>query len=171
MIHIRISKIIVAVSCALLAFLPGINNIIDYNINLVHVQHVLMMDTHVVDVGSSGIRSIESPFVHHLAYVSIIITELLIGILGIWGSIELWKARHNAVQFNTKKAKVIWSMTLGLLVWFTGFLVIGGEWFLMWLSEEWNSQQAAFRLVIPFMLGLIYVSSKDEDFKEANLQV
>ncbi len=170
MIHIRISKIIVALSCALLAFLPGINNIIDYEVNLVHVQHVLMMDTHVVTVDSSGIRSIDSPFVHHLAYILIIITELLIGILGFWGSLDLWKARHDVQLFNRKKGKVIWSMTLGVLVWFTGFLVIGGEWFLMWLSEEWNSQQAAFRLVIPFLLGLIFISSKDEDFKTPEIK-
>ena len=164
MIHIRISKIIVALSCAILALLPGFNNIIDYNVNLVHVQHVLMMDTHVVEVGSSGMRSIQSPFIHHLAYISIIISELLIGVLGIWGCIDLWKVRKDANLFNQNKTKVIWSMTLGVLVWFTGFMVIGGEWFLMWLSEEWNSQQAAFRLVVPFMLGLIYVSAKDEEF-------
>ena len=166
MIQIRISKIILAVSCALLAFLPGINNVVDFEVNMVHVQHVLMMDTHVVDVGSKAIRDIHSPLIHKLAYISIIIAEWLIGIFGIWGSIEMWKARHSASLFNRSKGKVIIAMTLGVMVWFTGFLVIGGEWFLMWLSEEWNSQQAAFRLVVPFMLALIYISMKDEDFSE-----
>ena len=164
MIEIRISKIIIAVSTSLLALLPGFNNIVDFDINLVHVQHVLMMDTHVVEVGSAGMRSIHSPVIHHIAYISIIIAEWVIGILGLWGSYELWKARKSAALFNRKKGKVVLSMTLGILVWFTGFMVIGGEWFLMWLSEEWNSQQAAFRLVVPFMLGLIFISAKDEDY-------
>lgn len=170
MIHIRISKIIVGASCALLALLPGINNIIDYEINLSHVQHVLMMDSHVVEVGSAAMRSIESPVIHHIAYILIIIAELAIGIMGIWGSIEMWKARKNISLFNQKKAKLIWALTLGILVWFTGFLVIGGEWFLMWLSEDWNSQQAAFQIVTPFMLGLIFISMKDQDFKDNQMR-
>jgi len=164
MIHIRISKIIVVLSCALLAGLAGFNNILDYHINLEHVQHVLSMDTHVVTGTNTTWRAIEAPWAHHVAYISIIIAELVIFILGVWGCIELWKVRHDALAFNQRKAKAIWSLTVGILVWFIGFLVIAAEWFLMWYSRDWNSQQAAFRLVVPLLLGLIYVSMKDEDY-------
>ena len=166
MLTIRYSKIIVVLSCVLLGGLPGINNILDYDVNLVHVQHVMMMDTHVLETSVAGWRSIESPFLQYTAYILIILAELSILVIGIWGVLDLWKVRHNAEHFNARKSKAILALSLGVLVWFTGFLVIGGEWFLMWLSEDWNSQQAAFRLVLPFILGLIYLSMKDEDIPE-----
>lgn len=163
MIEIRISKIILVLCCTLMAFLPGVNNVLDYQINLAHVRHVMMMDTHVVDTFSGSFRSIESPFIHHAFYILIITAEFTIGLLGIWGSIELWKARHDADLFNRSKSKVVLSLTLGIIVWFAGFIVVGGEWFLMWLSEDWNSQQAAYRMTIPIILTLIYVSMKDDN--------
>ena len=166
MLVIRYSKIIVVLSCVLLGGLPGFNNILDYDVNLVHVQHVMMMDTHVLETSVAGWRSIESPWLQTTAYVMIILAELSIFVIGMWGVIDMWKARKNTAAFNASKSKAILALSLGILVWFTGFLVIGGEWFLMWLSEDWNSQQAAFRLVLPFILSLIYLSMKDEDIPE-----
>ena len=163
MLAIRVSKIVLVFSIALLAGLPGINNLIDYNVNLEHVRHVVMMDTHVVD-HNYGWRALTSPWMHHLLYILIIITELAIGVLGIWASIDLWKVRHHAPAFNQKKTKAIWVLTLGVLVWLSGFLAVGGEWFLMWLSADWNSQQPAFRLAVIMILGLIFIAMKDEDY-------
>jgi hypothetical protein len=37
-----------------------------------------------------------------------------------------------------------------MVLWFSGFITVGGEWFLMWQSEIWNGQEAAFRLVVIF---------------------
>jgi hypothetical protein len=44
---------------------------------------------------------------------------------------------------------------LGFLVWFFGFMVIGGEWFQMWQSPLWNGQQAAFRFYLTILAVLI----------------
>jgi len=44
--------------------------------------------------------------------------------------------------------------------------VIAGEWLLMWQSKDWNAQQAAFRFAVLFLLGLIFVSLKDEDLQD-----
>jgi Predicted small integral membrane protein (DUF2165) len=46
---------------------------------------------------------------------------------------------------------------LGFLVWFFGFLLIGGEWFQMWQSSTWNGQQPAFRFVVIILAVLIFV--------------
>ena len=159
---IRLSKILFVVSAALFAALAGIDNILDYQINFASVQHVLVMDTIYPDNNSMW-RAIETPWLHHLGFWLIILTELAIGILGFWGSIELWQARHDANLFNKQKSKAVWALTLGILLWFTGFMVIAGEWFLMWQSEDWNAQQAAFRFVVPFLLGLIFLTEKDHN--------
>ena len=159
---IRLSKILIVVSAALFGALAGIDNIIDYQINFASVRHTLLMDTVFPDNNSMW-RAIESPWLHHLAFWFIILTELTIGILGFWGAYELWQARHNANSFNAQKAKAVWALTLGVLLWFTGFIVIAGEWFLMWQSAEWNAQQAAFRFAALFFLGLIFLAQKDRD--------
>ena len=53
---------------------------------------------------------------------------------------------------------------LGFLVWFTGFMVVGGEWFLMWQSKAWNGQQAAFRFYMTLLAVGIFVSLRDGEF-------
>ncbi len=48
-----------------------------------------------------------------------------------------------------------------MLLWFTGFISIGGEWFLMWQSTQWNATQAAFRIFVNLSIILVYVSMTD----------
>ena len=50
---------------------------------------------------------------------------------------------------------------LGFLVLFFGFMVIGGEWFQMRQSSQWNGQEAAFRCYLTILV-LIFVMQKDE---------
>jgi predicted small integral membrane protein len=38
------------------------------------------------------------------------------------------------------------ALTTSLLMWLVAFLDVGGEWFLMWQSQKWNWQEAAFRM-------------------------
>jgi len=57
----------------------------------------------------------------------------------------LWHVRSDATRFNRAKRLVHIGAALGFLVWFFGFLVVGGEFFQMWKSQTWNGQQAAFR--------------------------
>ena len=49
------------------------------------------------------------------------------------------------------------------LLWFAGFAVIGGEWFAMWQSKEWNGVPSAFRFYVTLLLVLIFVMQPDGD--------
>jgi predicted small integral membrane protein len=53
-----------------------------------------------------------------------------------------------------------------VLVWFFGFMVIGGEWFSMWQSPTWNGQQAAFRFYLTILAVLVFVNQADGDLAE-----
>ena len=66
-------------------------------------------------------------------------------------------------RFNKTKGLAILGLTLGFVLWFTGFFAIGGEWFLMWQSKIWNGQTAAFRLAVIFILVLFYVNTPDKE--------
>ncbi len=52
-------------------------------------------------------------------------------------------------------------LTLGIFLWFFGFIVIGGEWFMMWQSGRWNGSQGAFRITLILAVFLIYLNMPD----------
>ncbi|MGV8711342.1 MAG: DUF2165 family protein, partial [Nitrosomonas sp.] len=79
------------------------------------------------------------------------------------GSFHLYQNIQQPIAFNQSKKFAILGLTLGLLLWFTGFMTIGGEWFLMWQSDVANGQQAAFRLVMIMSAALIYLTQHDDD--------
>jgi predicted small integral membrane protein len=71
--------------------------------------------------------------------------------------------RAPAGRFNAAKSAVVLGVGLGFLLWFTGFMVIGGEWFAMWQSKEWNGVPSAFRFDVVLLLVLIFVMQPDSD--------
>jgi len=51
--------------------------------------------------------------------------------------------RADAADFARAKRFVFFGAGIGFLLWFTGFMAIGGEYFAMWQSTMWNGQEAA----------------------------
>lgn len=160
--YTRLSKIVMVLSFALYVSLVVFNNLTDYNSNFFITVHVLLMDTTFPD-NQGRWRAIESPFLHHAAYVMIIVTEILIAGLCWLGGLRLCQSIRTPSSFNQAKSLPILGLTLGFFLWFTGFMAIGGEWFLMWQSEVANGQQAAFRLVMITAVTLIYLTQSDGD--------
>lgn len=139
------------------------NNLTDYRANFDFVSHVLTMDDTFPDNQRSW-RSLSSPTVHHLAYLGIILTEGLIAFFCLAGSRSMWKTRKAlAEDFAQAKRKGILGLTLGVLLWWVGFMIVGGEWFLMWQSSTWNGLDPAFRNACIFVLILIYLHLPDPD--------
>ncbi|MDH5480418.1 MAG: DUF2165 domain-containing protein [Nitrosomonas sp.] len=160
--YTRLSKVIFIWAIALFASLAAFSNLADYNSNYVIISHVLKMDTTFPD--NQGLwRAIESPFIHHIVYGLIIFLEIIVAILCWLGGYCLFKSIQNPVAFNQAKKWAILGLTLGIILWFTGFMTVGGEWFLMWQSEVANGQQAAFRLVVIIGITLIYLIQPDGD--------
>lgn len=160
--YTRLSKVVLVWSIALFASLVAFNNLTDYDSNYAIISHVLKMDTTFPD--NKGLwRAIESPVVYHMIYGIIILTETIIaGLCGL-GGLRLYQNINDPAAFNQAKNLAILGLTLGFLLWFTGFMTIGGEWFLMWQSEVANGQQAAFRLVTIIGITLIYLTRTDEE--------
>lgn len=164
MMSVRYSKILLVASIGLLATLTAFNNIFDYESNFLYVQHILSMDTTFPENHLQW-RAIKSPIIHHASYVLIILVELLTGILCFLGTYRLFSVvKESSILFNKEKEIAMRGLTTGFLLWFVGFLVIGGEWFLMWQSEDWNVQQPAFRFIGCIGLVLLYLNAEDKDF-------
>lgn len=157
---IRLSKVLLIFAIAFFASLVVFNNVTDYGSNFTLVQHVFKMDTIFPD--SQGFwRAIDSPEIHHSVYGLIILTEFIVAAFCWVGGFRLSKHIKDAHTFDRSKNLSIIGLTLGMLLWFTGFMTIGGEWFLMWQSESANGQEAAFRLVVILGIVLIYLVQPD----------
>ncbi len=159
----RLSKIVMCLCLAAFAFLVAFGNITDYGSNFAFVQHVLSMDT-TFPGNALMYRSITNPTLWSIGYWLIICGEALTCILFLIAALKLWQARNGSGrQFDDAKGFVVIGATMGFLVWFFGFMVVGGEWFAMWQSSTWNGQEAAFKFYMTMLAVLIFVNQPDHD--------
>jgi predicted small integral membrane protein len=160
---IRYCKIALVANSALFLATVVFNNLTDYGSNYHFIQHVLSMDT--TFPGNSGMwRAVTSPTIHRLFYAVIILWEVLAAILigaGVW---RLWHARKgSAAEWKRAKGQAALGLTLSLTQWYTAFITVGGEWFLMWQSKSWNGQDAALRMFAIMGLSLIFLCLPDSE--------
>src|SRR3546814_11428195 len=107
---------------ALFASLVAFGNITDYGANLPFVQHVLAMDTIFPD-STIRYRAIHTPWLHHAAYLTIILLEVATALLCWLGAMALFRARKaSAAGFHRSKKMAIAGLTLGFLTWQVGLL-------------------------------------------------
>jgi predicted small integral membrane protein len=162
-VETRIVKLGMVACLALFALLVAVDNLVDYDTNYAFVRHVLSMDT--TFPGNALLhRRITSPALWHAGYALIIAGEALTGFVLTLATAALCRhLRAPGAGFNRGKRLVIVGAGLGFLVWFFGFMVIGGEWFQMWQSATWNGQAPAFRFYMTILAVLIFVNQPDGD--------
>ena len=140
----------VALYIALVAF----GNITDFGTNQQFVRHVLAMDTTFKDDDLMW-RAVTSTGLQDAAYVAIIVWETVAALVLI-AATALWAA---ALRRRTGYPRARRLGTLGLLMvlllFGAGFIGIGGEWFSMWQSEDWNGLDSATRVVTLAGLALL----------------
>jgi predicted small integral membrane protein len=162
----RIAKVVLVAASALFYTLVVFNNLTDYNSNYQFVHHVLLMDS--TFPGNHGMwRAIHPPWIHTVFYNSIILWEAA-SMLLLWaGTLRLLRAIfQTAKAFQSAKRLAAAGLTLGMLMWLGAFLAIGGEWFLMWQSQTWNGQDAAFkRFLVNGVILLLLLTPECEDQK------
>jgi predicted small integral membrane protein len=161
MVIIRLAKVAIIAALAAYALLVAYNNVVDYGSNYAFVRHVLSMDTTFPGNALMN-RAISDETVWRWASALIIATEGLTGLLLAFGALALLaRVRAPAQAFNRAKAWAVAGLVVGFGLWFFGFLVIAGEYFLMWQSKGWNGQEAAFRIAAEMLGGLIFITLPD----------
>jgi predicted small integral membrane protein len=166
MLAIRLAKTVSVCAIALYMALVVFNNVTDYWTNFVYVEGVLDIEQ-ISPRSTIRWRAITSPLLHHAAFVSIIVTELLIALLTSAGVIAMSRAlKARAAQFQQKKGKAVAGLALGFLLYEGGFVAVAGEWFGMWQSSTYDAVPSAFRILATMLGVLIFVSLKDEELVE-----
>ncbi|HZZ74596.1 MAG TPA: DUF2165 domain-containing protein [Puia sp.] len=159
----RIAKTITVASVALMSLLIVFGNATDYCSNFLFVEHVMKMDT-TFPQSNIHYRSINSMLLFHTGYVLIILMEAFMAFCCVKGSLLLFKnLRRDAASFHSSKNWAVAGIITGLVIWFTGFEVIGGEWFAMWQSSIWNGLTSAERIVSFLAFTLILLHFKEEE--------
>ena len=161
---VRLSKLSLLAATALFMTLVAIGNITDYGSNWQFVQHVLSMDTTFQSPNLMW-RAVTDPVLQTIAYLLIILAET-VAALTLWiGGLRLWGRRRDlAGRFNDGKDIAVAGLTLAMLLWGMGFIAIGGEWFAMWQSQDWNGQGAAFGFFAFNGITLLYLVQPDVDY-------
>ena len=159
----RLAKLAMVASLAAFTGLVAADNLLDYGTNFAFVQHVLSMDTVFPD-NTLRWRAITQPALWHVAYGAIIAAEGAAFVCLAIGTLAMLRTlRAGAAAFERAKRFTVIGLTLVFLIWFTGFMVVGGEWFSMWQSKIWNGQQAAFRFYLTGLAVLIFVMQPERD--------
>jgi predicted small integral membrane protein len=158
--------VVVAINGSYMA-LVAIGNITDFGTNQEFVQHVLAMDT--TDFGAEGDagldpdvmwRAVTNETLQLIAYIGVIIWETLTAVVCL-AAVWLWvRARHTR-SFDLPRRVATIGMLMIIILFFGGFITVGGEWFQMWRSVEWNGLDPAFRnsVLALFALVLIHLPS------------
>lgn len=157
----RLCKAVISLALATFALIVGYDNLVDFGANQAFVQHVLSMDSIFPDSALKS-RAFHAPWLWQVMYVSIILAELLVGGLLLTGGLRMLRALGNADAFLAAKNWIYVGGTAGFLLWFVGFMVIGGEWFAMWQSSQWNGIDSAFRFIAIILGVMIYVAQPEQ---------
>jgi predicted small integral membrane protein len=158
---LRVVKIAMIAAVALLFSLVAFGNLTDYGTNLAFVDHVLSMDT-LFPTTTITWRANHNEIIHRGAYALIIAVEIVAAILCWLGAFALLRVlRARARTFNGAKSFGIAGLAAGFLLYQLGFITIGGEWFGMWMSHEWNGVPSAFRYLMITIAVLILLVLPD----------
>ncbi|MET7801675.1 DUF2165 domain-containing protein [Streptomyces decoyicus] len=141
----------VALYLALVAF----GNITDFDTNRQFVRHVLAMDTTFKDPELMW-RALTSHAVQDAAYLAIIAWETAAAVV-LLAATALWAVGARRGSFTRARQVSTVGLLMVLLLFGAGFLAIGGEWFAMWQSKDWNGLEAATRNVTLAGIALVVV--------------
>jgi len=159
---IRAIKALLVACIGAFGVLVAYDNVVDYGSNWAFVQHVLSMDTVFPDNALRASRAITSPAIQRIAYWGIIAIEAVFGLLCLAGAWRLFRARHDSRAFVAAKPLAAAGLALMFVLYFVGFMLVGGEWLSMWQSTVWNGQAGAVRFLTCGMLVLIVLLLPDD---------
>ena len=156
------AAVVVAIN-GLYMLLVAIGNIFDYETNFDFVNHVLRMDTTNFGQGE-GVnldpdvigRAITNETLITIAYVGVIIWESLAALVLMYATFLWIKSSKTKLYFAARKFSTI-GLLMIVVLFMGGFITIGGEWFQMWRSVEWNGLEPAFRNSVLAIFGLVLV--------------
>jgi predicted small integral membrane protein len=120
------------------------------------VQGVLSGDGTPPDNGFEW-RFIDAQWFQVLAYIGIIAGETLAAIGLIAGAVLGLRRSGDPEAWERSQRWTLVGAVFGLLVFFLGFMVVGGNWFVMYENSKWNGLEPAFQNTVTTLLAVLLV--------------
>lgn len=121
------------------------------------VEGVLSGDGVPADSGFQW-RFIDATWFDAIAYIGLMTAETVTGILLLIAAVKGLRGAADAERWGLAQKWTYAGGTLGLAVFFLGFIVIGGNWFIMYLNSKWNGMEPAFQNSVMTTLMLVLVT-------------
>jgi predicted small integral membrane protein len=146
---------------ALYMLLVLFGNVTDFGTNREFVQHVLAMDTTFHDPHVTW-RAITNPALQDAVYVCVIIWEALTTAVLVYAVVMWGFAFRRSSSFEHARRFTTLGLLMIVALFAGGFIAIGGEWFAMWQSTQWNGLQPALQntILAAFALVLVQLPSR-----------
>src|SRR5699024_5718108 len=166
---IRYIKALLVATVGGFALLVVFGNATDCASRCQSVTHVLAMGARREALGKTmESRGIERECAWHPAYIGVIVVEAFIMVACVYAAYRMARtaALTDAEFFGPEKWGIL-GLTGGLFLWFFGFQAVGGEWFAMWMNDDWNGIPDAVRLCTYIGTVLIIVLIGGDRFDQA----
>ncbi|AWL12479.1 hypothetical protein HMF8227_02009 [Saliniradius amylolyticus] len=159
---IRLLKILLVIFVGLQGWFYVAGNIANWDSGIGAIGYVLSMQGNEV-YPNPIFPAITSDIGVTIAFLIILTGEFLVGALSLKGAWDLWQVRHlDGEAFNNAKTFATLGAGMGVLVWFGGFVVIGGALFQMWQTQIGSgSFEGAFIYALTSGLVLLIVNLSD----------
>ena len=141
----RITMCIAALVVGLIGLLAFLDNANNLQSGFAAVQYVVSEAEQPVYQNFGP--AISSPALIWAMFLFIMAVELAVGALGFWGLANMIRNRTaGAADFHSAKSKVILAASIGMLLWYGAFVVIGELYFNFWQTAAGlGSAEGAFR--------------------------
>lgn len=152
--HARVVSSCVTVMSALYFLLVAFDNLTNPGSNWEFVKGVLSGDGMPEGNGFEW-REIHATWFAAVVYAVIIAGETAAGALLLHGGVCGLLRRARPAAWDRAQRSVLAGGLVGLLIFFLGFTVIGGNWFAMYLNDKWNGMDPAFQNTVTVLFALV----------------
>lgn len=170
---LSVAALVLVATNALYMLLVAFGNVTDYDTNYEFVRRVFAMDTTNFGAGQGENldpdimwRAIDSAVMAHIGYISLIVVEALAGIVLLIATVAWIRQLRGTVSLAAARALATLGLVLVVLVFFTAFIAVGGEWFQMWRSVNWNGLDPAFQNSTLAIASLVVIHLVREDRRD-----
>jgi predicted small integral membrane protein len=152
----RVSASALVLMVAAYYLVVAFDNITNPDSNWVFVKGVLSEDGVTSGSGFEW-RAIDAHWFQVLGYLGVIAFETLTGLLLAYAGVRGLRDSRSRGGWASAQRATFLGMVTGLLVFFLGFITIGGNWFVMYLNSKWNGLDPAFQNSVMTMFMAAFV--------------
>ena len=153
--------------------LVAFGNITDYSSNEPFVRAVVGMSDGFSGKGITDPdltwRRVSESWIQTGVYWLIIAWEVLTGLVLAWATVAWVRALRSRSSFTVPRGLSTLGWLMGVLLFFGGFLTVGGEWWAMWQNSTFNGQEPAFRNSLLALAGILLAQLPSPDWTEHQL--